>query len=242
MRIDHSIFSDKGGRQVNEDRADAVCIGSRSLFILCDGLGGHSSGSVAAETVTGCLKDYFKSCPGIDAFAADALVRAQSALKKVQQSDGRLREMRTTAVLLCIEGSRGIVLHIGDSRLYRFRNGRVLSRTRDHSLPQALCLAGEITEPEIRTHPDRNKLLRALGDEADEVRSERSDIEIMPGDSFLLCSDGLWEPVTEGEMERLLSETGKPKKWLSQLAKLAEKNSRGRNMDNYTAIAVTVRE
>ena len=150
--------------------------------------------------------------------------------------------MRTTAVVLCIDGNRGIALHIGDSRLYRFREGRVLSRTRDHSIPQILVMAGEITEEEIRSHPDRNKLLRALGDENDELRVEKSEFDVRPGDAFLLCSDGFWEPVTEAEMERTLAENGKVKKWLSSMSKLAFQNSDRSKMDNCTAVAVTVRE
>ena len=242
MKTEHSIFTDKGGRPVNEDCADAVRSGSRYCFILCDGLGGHGMGDRASRLVTDTLKRYFCGCGSIDEFAADALTRAQEALQAAQLTDRRLRQMRTTAVVLCIDGNRGIALHIGDSRLYRFRGGRVLSRTRDHSIPQVLFMTGEITEEEIRSHPDRNKLLRALGDEDEEVRSERSDFEVMAGDSFLLCSDGFWEPVTEEEMERLLAENGKVGKWLSAMAKQAMKNGRGKDMDNCTAVAVTIRE
>ena len=105
--------------------------------------------------------------------------------------------MRTTAVVLCTEGNRGTALHIGDSRFYHFRNGKIISQTKDHSVPQMLAMAGEISEHEIRRHPDRNRLLRALGDENEEVRFVRSDFEIKEGDAFLLCSDGFWEEVEE---------------------------------------------
>lgn len=242
MKIEHSIFTDKGGRPVNEDCADAVRAGERYCFVLCDGLGGHGMGDKASSLVTGLLTDYFKSCTTLDVFAADALQRAQTALKQAQRTDARLKQMRTTAVVLCIEGSRGLALHIGDSRLYRFREGKVLSRTRDHSIPQILLMAGEITEEEIRSHPDRNKLLRALGDENDELRVEKSEFDIRAGDAFLLCSDGFWEPVTEPEMERTLAENGKVKKWLAAMSKLAFQNSDRSRMDNCTAVAVTVRE
>ncbi|MBR1764667.1 MAG: serine/threonine-protein phosphatase [Ruminococcus sp.] len=242
MKAEHSIFTDRGGRPVNEDCADAVRAGSRYCFILCDGLGGHGMGDKASKLVTESLKSYFTSCGSIEEFAADALQRAQAALLAAQRTDPRLRQMRTTAVVLCIDGSRGIALHIGDSRLYRFRGGRVLTRTRDHSIPQVLFMTGEITEQEIRSHPDRNKLLRALGDDTDEVRSERTDFEVAAGDAFLLCSDGFWEPVTEEEMERLLKENCKTAKWLSAMGKQALKNGKGKDMDNCTAVAVTIRE
>ena len=242
MRPEHSIFTDKGGRPVNEDCAGAVRSGNRYCFIVCDGLGGHGMGDRASRLVTEALKKHFSACGSIEEFAADALARAQEELLEAQRSDPRLRRMSTTAVVLCIEGDKGLCLHIGDSRLYHFRNGRVLSRTRDHSIPQMLFMTGEITEQEIRRHPDRNKLLRALGDNTEELRSERTGFEVRAGDAFLLCTDGFWEPVTEEEMERLLSANRKPAGWLSAMAKAAMKNGRNTNMDNCTAVAVAIRE
>ena len=242
MRPEHSIFTDKGGRPVNEDCADAVRCGDRYCFIVCDGLGGHGMGDKASRLVTEALKKHFTACRSIEEFAAGALPRAQNELLAAQRSDPRLRRMSTTAVVLCIEGDKGLCLHIGDSRLYHFRDGKVLSRTKDHSIPQVLCLTGEITEQEIRRHPDRNKLLRALGDNTEELRTDRSEFDVKAGDAFLLCTDGFWEPVTEEEMERLLSANRKPAEWLSAMAKAAMKNGRETNMDNCTAVAVAIRE
>ena len=241
MKTDHYIFTDKGGRPLNEDRADWAGSGDRYCFILCDGLGGHGMGDRAAELVTAYIKERFLAGEGLEAFAAGALPGAQAALRSAQAADPRLKGMRTTAVILCIEGDRGLALHIGDSRLYRFRGGKIVSRTRDHSIPQVLCMSGEIEESEIRSHPDRNKLLRALGDDSEELRCESSSFDVAEGDAFLLCSDGFWEPVTEIEMERTLAEEPKAKKWLAAMVKLAVKNSAGKPMDNFTAIAVKVK-
>ena len=241
MKTDHYIFTDKGGRPLNEDRADWAGSGDRYCFILCDGLGGHGMGDRAAELVTAYIKERFLAGEGLEAFAAGALPGAQAALRSAQAADPRLKGMRTTAVILCIEGDRGLALHIGDSRLYRFRGGKIVSRTRDHSIPQVLCMSGEIEESEIRSHPDRNKLLRALGDDSEEFRCESSSFDVAEGDAFLLCSDGFWEPVTEIEMERTLAEEPKAKKWLAAMVKLAVKNSAGKPMDNFTAIAVRVK-
>ena len=241
MKTDHYIFTDKGGRPLNEDRADWAGSGDRYCFILCDGLGGHGMGDRAAELVTAYLKERFLVGEGLEAFAAGALPGAQAALRSAQAADPRLKGMRTTAVILCIEGDRGLALHIGDSRLYRFRGGKIVSRTRDHSIPQVLCMSGEIEESEIRSHPDRNKLLRALGDDSEELRCESFSFDVAEGDAFLLCSDGFWEPVTEIEMERTLAEEPKAKKWLAAMVKLAVKNSAGKPMDNFTAIAVKVK-
>ena len=87
MKTDHSIFSDKGGRPVNEDCADAVRAGERWCFVLCDGLGGHGMGDTASGIVTRCLTGYFRSCGSLDEFAEDAFSRAQAELHKAQQTD-----------------------------------------------------------------------------------------------------------------------------------------------------------
>ncbi len=240
MKLTYSIFTDKGGRAVNEDYAGYAEAGGRNCFIVCDGLGGHGMGDVASRIACESLKEYFVACKDNEEFARDAMLRAQAALNMSQQADGRLKNMRTTAVVLCTEGNHGIALHIGDSRFYHFRNGRVVFQTKDHSVPQMLVRMGDITEKEIRRHPDRNRLLRALGDESEEVRFDRSDFEIKEGDAFLLCSDGFWEEVEEESMEDSLSRNKKADKWLSEMSKLARENGKGTNMDNFTALAVKV--
>ena len=242
MKIEHCIFTDKGSRSVNEDRADFAVSGDRACFILCDGLGGHGMGDRAAQTVVDAVRQSFLSSRSLDAFAAEVLDQAQAAVLAAQAADPRAKHMKTTAVLLCMEETRGIVLHIGDSRLYRFRDGKLLSRTADHSIPQILYLTGEIREEEIRFHPDRCRLLRALGDDAEVLRSSRSDFEIRSGDAFLLCSDGFWEPVTESDMERALCSADGAKAWLGTLSALAMQNTASGDADNLTAIAVTVKE
>ena len=241
MKAEYAVFSCKGSRQVNEDFADVAVKNGRYCFILCDGLGGHGCGDVASRFVARHIKDYFMRCSDMERFASDALEAAHKALLEKQRSaEGSAQKMKTTAVVLTIDGNSGICAHLGDSRLYRIRGGRILSRTRDHSVPQMLYMTGEISEDEIRCHPDRNKLLRALGDDRETVKVERSRFDVRAGDVFLLCSDGFWEPVTESEMLSLLSDAPGVKKWLDEMARLAFENSDGRQMDNFTAVAVRV--
>ena len=242
MKIEHSIFTDQGSRSVNEDRAGFAVSGDRFCFIVCDGLGGHGMGDIAAQTAVDAVRQYFLCSSGLDAFASDVLERAQAAVLAAQTADLRMKHMKTTAVLLCLEGNRGISLHIGDSRLYRFRNGKLLSRTADNSLPQILYMTGEIREEEIRFHPDRNRLLHALGDDTEAQRIAKSEFEICAGDAFLLCTDGFWEPVTESDMEYTLQAAKGAKAWLSALSALAVQRTRTDRADNLTAVAVTVKE
>ena len=91
--------------------------------------------------------------------------------------------------------------HVGDSRLYYFKNGRIVKRTLDHSVPQMLVAAGEIDEKEIRHHPDRNRLVRVMGMEWDEPKYQVSEpMPEEPGQAFLLCSDGFWENIEEEQI------------------------------------------
>ena len=213
LKTDFSIFSDRGSRPVNEDFADSAVKRDAQCFVLCDGLGGHGMGDRASRFVARFVLHEFT----------------------------RAGKMKTTAVVLVLEGESGFCLHIGDSRLYRFRGGAVDVQTRDHSVPQMLVLTGEIKTEEIRSHPDRNKLLRALGDDRETVKFELTRFDVRAGDAFLLCSDGFWEPVTESEMLALLQSEPTARAWLEKMSRLAAENSGGKAMDNYTAVAVRVR-
>lgn len=240
MKPDYSLFSDRGSRAVNEDYADAFFRRGASCFVLYDGLGAHGMGDRASRFVTQFIKREFAKSSGL-ASLETVLPRAQEALRAEQVRLGAVGRMRTTAVVLLLDGSSGMCVHIGDSRLYRFRGGELLSRTRDHSVPQMLALTGEIEESEIRSHPDRSKLLRALGDERETIKYETARFDVRAGDVFLLCSDGFWEPVTEDEMISLLRESANAKQWLSRMSRLAARNSAGKLMDNYTAVAVFIK-
>jgi serine/threonine protein phosphatase PrpC len=148
--------------------------------------------------------------------------------------------MRTTLVVLASDGQRARWAHVGDSRLYHLRGGRIASQTLDHSVPQALARAGEIRPDEIRCHEDRNRLLRTLGNE-DEARPTvlGEPVLLEPDDAFLLCTDGFWEFVTEAEIEVTLAKAATPEDWLTTMAtRLLNRADPGH--DNYTAVAVWV--
>ena len=241
MKIDYSTFTSPGERKYNEDSLAVAKKGKAYCFILCDGLGGHDKGDLASKLVVRTISQKFKASENIDVFCKDVFETAQAELLKTQQSLGNNVKMKTTAVLLAIEGNKCIVMHIGDSRLYRFRDGRIISRTLDHSVPQMLVMAGEIEENEIRSHPDRNKLLKAIGDNPNSFKYERAEFDVRDGDAFLLCSDGFWEPITEFDMVSFLKISNNAKSWLGDMKRLAEKNGKGTSMDNFSAVAVMVK-
>ena len=246
MQVSSFQFSETGGRPLNEDCVRSAEQNGRFCFILCDGLGGHARGELASQCVCETVGDVFLA-GGQTAFPAlmeRAILRAQEALTLRQSATtGASHGLRTTLCCLMLGGGDALAAYVGDSRLYQFRAGRVAGRTRDHSVPQHLVNIGEIAESEIRTHEDRNRLLRVMGSEWEEPQFQLwNGLKAPePGDAFLLCSDGFWEWVLETDMERLLASAADPREWALQMKAEAQKNAVGREMDNFSAITVFLR-
>lgn len=238
-----STLSLPGTRPVNEDSCGVFSDVDKQLFVVCDGLGGHGKGEVASALVVDSLADSFnqwvKQKGKAKSFFAQALENAQQKLLDKQIAEHAVQAMKTTAVALLSDGKKAYIAHVGDSRLYAFANGKVLFRTQDHSIPQMLVLTGEIKEEEIRHHKQRSMLLRVIGSPWTEPAYElRKPLPLRKADAFLLCSDGFWELIDETEMEYHLAESATPREWLNRMREIIERNGAGKEMDNYTAIAI----
>lgn len=239
MKYAVSSLSRIGGRETNDDTALTAQKGDRARVFVGDGLGAYAGGGMASraagEAIMGMSRRERMLSPKRmeqGARAADAAVRA------VQQRTGG--NMKTTLVFLAAEGKQAMWMHVGDSRLYRFRDGKLLQQTRDHSVSQMAVMLGEITPEQIRFHEDRNRILRALG--SDSGKPEISEVtDIREGDSFLLCTDGFWEYVLEAEMEQTLAQAETPEDWLASMEQLLKGRAKG-DHDNYTAAALFCRE
>ena len=239
--IDCALFTDVGGREVNEDSLKAVNTKRGECFVLCDGLGGHGMGDVASGIVVDALTDCIVKASGKATAVGEAYETAQRILMEKQDELRAQHKMKTTATVLLIDKNKVHISHVGDSRVYVFRDNKVLRRTLDHSIPQMLALTGEINDSEIRNHPERNIVLRVMGDVWNEDTYEKmKPISLRKCQAFLLCSDGFWELIEEAEMERLLQETNSAGEWVNEMAKVVASNGRGRNMDNNSAIAVRI--
>ena len=240
--MDYATISKTGSRENNEDAFLAAENENGSLFVVADGLGGHGKGEVASAIVTGTFQRMFSECDaGRETFIPEAMLAAQDEIMREQRSSCARSDMKTTCAALHIAGGTYRTGHVGDTRIYVFRKYKVDSRTRDHSVPQMLAMSGEIKERQIRGHPDRNRLLRVLGIEWDSPLYELSDA--LPMDdcqAFLLCSDGFWELCDEKTMCRRLKKSGNAAQWLEAMASDVERRGGGKDMDNYTAIAVKV--
>lgn len=239
--MQYAMLSEQGNRPINEDyvgynvNSDKVA----GCFVLCDGLGGHGHGEVASKLVTETILARYCNGGSETEFISNAMKEGQEKLLTLQKEQHAKSEMKTTVVVLKISEREIQWSHIGDSRLYYFEKGKLIQRTKDHSVPQMLVAAGEIKEKEIRHHPDRNRLLRVVGTEwSGHQTIEITTIEKKCRQAFLLCSDGFWELIEEKYMQKYLKKAKTPEAWLELMSKMVLKNGQGKEMDNYSAIAV----
>jgi serine/threonine protein phosphatase PrpC len=188
--------SHAGARPDNEDAWGTRATPDGGVWVLADGLGGHADGARAARLAVDSLLTLLGTAPPQDPQALN------QALELTQQALGELPGARTAAgprttvvVLTCVQ-DRACWAHVGDLRLYHFRAGTLLSRTLDHSVPQALVAAGTIPATALRGHEDRNRLLRCLGSEGPVRPTLTEPVTLQPGDALLLCNNGLREPRT----------------------------------------------
>ena len=241
-----------GGRERNEDSVLALELGGSYCFVVADGLGGHGFGDEASRLLVEAFAREFDGAADNREFLAHAFDRAQECILSSQEARGLNNQMKTTAVALSFIGGKCAWGHVGDSRLYRFRRGALVGRTLDHSVTQMLALAGEISEREIAAHPDRARLMRAVGDRWSGPQYEISkEARLHRHTEFMLCSDGLWERVPP---EGLAPPPGADAAgWLSAALAAAEGagqsagqgagQSAGQGagiMDNYSAVVVIV--
>ena len=237
MQIKMSSYTADGTRPENEDSFGREQVGPEQLYaVVCDGLGSHGGGQAASRTAVAHLQQMrFTQLPTPQQIM-DWYNRANQEILAKRNGP---RHMKTTAVALFVDQNRAVWTHIGDTRLYHYHNGRLANFTNDHSVCQLSVKLGEITRREIPTHPDKNKILKALGE--DTISPEIHDpVVLEPGlHAFLLCSDGLWERLHEDEIMLDLHKSQTPEQWLYNLRCRAEMR-KFTEVDNNTAVAVFV--
>jgi protein phosphatase len=219
---------------------------SWGLYIVADGMGGHAAGEVASGlairgAAEAIMSEYLALTLDVDASfdhqqARDAVQRAIVQANHFVLDEGRQRgnDMGSTLTMALVVGDRLMVGNVGDSRTYLLRDGRMQRISQDHSLVMRLVELGQIREEDIYTHPQRNAVLRSLGDKDDvevDVFSER----LQSGDALLLCSDGQWEMTHDAEMEQIIAEYDDPQQACQAL--IAAANQAG-GEDNISAILV----
>lgn len=237
--LKYASLSETGNRKYNEDYFRISSISNRYCFVVCDGLGGHNYGDLAARIVANTFVDELYYADHLPDFLLNTFVKAQKNIELKQKLSNSKKDMKTTAVCMLTDEKNLYVGHVGDSRLYCFKKDGTYTRTLDHSIPQILVQSNTITEEEIRNHPNRNMLLKVIGDKWDEPLCEIADpVPIDDCFAFLLCSDGFWELINETEMLSTLKSSSTPQEWLDKMKNIVEQNGTSREMDNYTAITV----
>ena len=243
MKIEVDGYSDIGGRPENEDsggiwRLDREGVTEGVIAIIADGLGGQGDGKAASDIVSKSLLQH-RIVNGVpDKEAIDRFFeQANQELISRQQNSFH---MKTTAVYLYVNDGQAIWAHIGDSRLYHLYNGKLSHYTLDHSASQLAVYMGEITREDIPTHAGRSRLLHAMG-----VKDEHPDvhdaIRLQPGEHvFLLCSDGLWEYLSDSVIEDTWNKTKNTQAFLDQIRREKDKRS-PEDCDNNSAVVVYVK-
>lgn len=240
--ITYAMLSRTGTRTQNEDAIQMEQYQKEYLFALADGLGGHGKGDMASRCVVTQSVRAFRAGAPKGTFLDYAFQSSQECLLQQKQAAGTASEMKTTLVLLHVNEKTAQWGFIGDSRLYYFENGRLAERTLDHSVPQRLAMSGEIKESQIRNHPERNKVLRVMGSPWEGPSYELSSpVELQGEQDFLLCTDGFWELIEEKDMEKTLRRSGSTAQWLQEMESIVLQKGAGRDMDNYSAVCVSIR-
>lgn len=244
FRITSAEYSDTGGRTNNEDFILCGEKGGEYFFALADGLGGHQGGEIASSIACKSAISYYMNNTGWQEKPFDEVYElCQENLIKEQDMRNVSKGLMTTLNLICIDSEKVYWSHVGDSRTYCFKDKILLERTKDHSVSQMLALMGEIDESDIRFHEDRSRLLKALGirDNYGGYAEEKS-IDLEGNQQFLICSDGLWEHITEDVMQQMLKISSSPKEWLELMFAELLKNTDEKQRDNASAIAIFVSE
>lgn len=230
-----TFATDVGGkRKINED--SLLARPEAGLWVVADGMGGHAAGDVASNAVVHPLQVFVPPDNLADFVDAveDAFMSVNQQLRDYARDELGGRTVGSTVVSLLLSQRAGVCLWVGDSRLYRLRGGQLTRLSRDHSAVQEMVEAGVIRQSEADSHPKSNVITRAVGG-AETLYVDCAVFAPAPGDTYLLCSDGLYNEVAEDSIRRKLALA--PEEATSRLMEEALENG-GR--DNISLVIVTV--
>ena len=227
--------TDRGHVRASNEDAYAI---SPPLYVVADGMGGHRGGEVAARLAATALASRSGALATGDAEAlAEALQVANRIILNAGAEDEALRGMATTCTADLVRGRVARIAHVGDSRAYLFRDGRLAQLTEDHSVVAQLVREGFLSPQEAAHHPRRNVILRALGHLPD-LEVDRVEVVLDAGDRLLLCSDGLTNELDDEAIAAVLASERDSDAAAHRLVNLA--NAAG-GADNVTVVVIDVR-
>lgn len=210
MQYELAQCSRQGARATNEDRVAVVERDNAILMVAADGLGGHAGGALAAELLTQIMVYTFRNVkqPKItspSAFLALTILQAHKLIIARGKAHDPPLEPRTTCVACLVQNGYAYWAHVGDSRLYHFRENELLQRTQDHSAIEQLRSDGVITEEEMVDHPSKGRLLKCVGGPNKPTISLGQETALRADDILLLCTDGVWQAYGPDELLKFLN-------------------------------------
>lgn len=252
MRLEAYVRTDTG--PVRENNEDNFLVDEEDgLFVVADGMGGHAAGEVASRVAVDTIRELLEGDPSPDETRLDrsvqdpadvlrerlryAMNQASYRIRKEAQATPAYSGMGTTLCVLLVEADQAHLAHVGDSRVYLIRDGQIMRLTRDHTVVQQEIDAGRLTPEMARLVPHRNYLTQSVGYHGP-VEPDTSTRPLMPGDIFLLCSDGLTDPLDDPTIASICERTD-----VGDLAEvLVQEALKAGGEDNVTVVVVVVRE
>ena len=243
--IEYAAITDKGMiRQTNQDYYYASCE-AYPVFIVCDGMGGHAAGDVASRSAVESMAKYIEINRkfDIDAKQAENLIGgacryANSIVYSRSKSSSDYIGMGTTTDICLFDFDKVHICHVGDSRVYLYRDNVIKQITTDHTLIEELIKNGTITEEEAKNHPNRHMITRAVGTEKT-IKYDFYSLCLSDGDVILMCTDGLSNMLTDEGIKRVLLSNDDLNTAVKRLCAKANENG---GVDNITAILIKYSE
>lgn len=200
----------QGPRQYNQDRLAYSYSKDALLLVVADGMGGHRHGEIAAQLAVTTMTDAFQrlAVPTLSSpakFLIEHIQQVHDMIDQLTQEREILESPRTTIVAAVVQRGFLYCAHVGDSRLYHFRDGHLLYRTEDHSIVQSLYNKGMINKSDMSTHPYRHKVFSCLGGDVPPKIDLSDRQELLEGDTILLCTDGVWGAVSDDQIKHILN-------------------------------------
>lgn len=225
-----SFISEKGKREVNEDSFYYL---SGKFYIVCDGLGGNGNGQIASKLVAETVNESLLKSKSI----SEAVQEAEKKLSAYKKKYPTTAYMATTMAVAQILDNKILVSWAGDSRVYQFRNGKILFKTKDHTWVADAVKEGNLSTVEALFHPRANELTKSIKDSSKPIKLEQVLIEdIKPNDYFLICTDGILETWIDSDLEKLFESCTSHKNIVQELYKSCEIFSE----DNYSALVIQI--
>ncbi len=220
-------------RANNEDRFFMKEYGSESIFlVIADGMGGHAAGEKAAQIAVDTMAAFDPNRRRIGKHLVELVQLAEMNIRRHSEADASLRGMGTTLTACYLKKAAAFWVHVGDTRLYLFRQGALTRITNDHTIPGRLMKNGELDEEGARLHPLRNMLLRCVG--CEDAEPDEGSFSVQQGDVIMLSSDGLHDAVTAERVASIL-DSGESLEEKMELLVKAALEAGGR--DNITVVA-----